>query len=96
MSVERLCKKLPAAIDSAKEAKDAFQVITDTAHPLKVSEWTQQAEEAKVNRIWTRGDGHIRHENDSRLVNSYWTITFRYEYSLMLQVKAKRKSIWSS
>jgi hypothetical protein len=50
MSVERLCKKLPAAIDSAKEAKDAFQVITDTADPLKVSEWTQQAEEAKVNR----------------------------------------------
>lgn len=50
MSVERLCKKLPAAIDSAKEAKDAFQVISDTADPLKVSEWTQEAEEAKVNR----------------------------------------------
>jgi hypothetical protein len=50
MLVDRLCKKLPVAIDSAKEAKEAFQVITDTADPLKVSEWTQQAEEAKVNR----------------------------------------------
>jgi len=50
MLVERLCKKLPVAIDSAKEAEDAFQVITDTADPLKVSEWTRQAEEAKVNR----------------------------------------------
>ena len=50
MSVKRLCKKLPIAIDAAKESKDAFQLITDTADPVKVAEWDVQAKEAQRNR----------------------------------------------
>ena len=50
MSVKRLCKKLPIAIDAAKESKDAFQLITDTADQVKVAEWEMQAKEAQRNR----------------------------------------------
>jgi hypothetical protein len=48
--VERLCKKLPTAIDAAKEAQDAFHLITNTADQVKVAEWELQAKEAQANR----------------------------------------------
>jgi hypothetical protein len=50
MLVARLCKKLPTAIDSAREAKGAFELITATADPRKVSEWERQAKEAQQDR----------------------------------------------
>lgn len=50
MLVARLCKKLPTAVDSAREAKGAFELITATADPQKVSEWERQAKEAQRNR----------------------------------------------
>lgn len=50
IQVERLCKKLPTAIDSATEAKEAFEQLNNAADPLKVAEWELQELQAKLNR----------------------------------------------
>ena len=49
-AVERLRKKLPTAAESAKDAKEAFQLISNTADPAKVLEWGLQEEKAQADR----------------------------------------------
>ena len=48
-AVERLSKKLSTAAESAKDAKEAFQLIPNTADPAKVLEWGLQEEKAQAD-----------------------------------------------
>ena len=50
LSVNRLCKKFPTSVASAKASADDFQAISLSADPKMVEKWTNQEAEAQRNR----------------------------------------------